>query len=132
MTSTRSARGLSWVSRVLLVVTLGLIGTWQSAHAAGITVFQPSKNNVWVLYGKGPLQEATMAEVTIPGCFEGPCPIDLITVFSSGHVDIIKDLRPVSQVVRVTDTQFVVATGSCFFGHCIKWTPSSRHESGQV
>ena len=118
MVSRRRSRRAIRFFRSLLVAGLGVLGIGTSAHAAGVTIIHPYATNIWELGANDSSFRATMTEVQLPNCLEGSCPVDLITVFSNGYVDILNQLAGVSQVVQVTNTQYVVATGSCTKGSC--------------
>lgn len=113
------------VSRRLCVMmgalVLGLVGAGIPVHASGVMVIPPDKpsaSNTWSLRGDTPLYPATLIETQVPGCMEGPCPVDLIAVFGGGHTAVLESVAPVAQVVQITTVQYVVATGLCQYGGC--------------
>jgi len=109
------------LAAAMVALGLALVGTGMPVQASGATVVPPDKtsaSNTWSLRGNTPLYPATLIEVQAPGCMEGPCPVDLVTVFGMGHSDVIENVAPVAQVVQVTSVQYVVATGLCQYDGC--------------
>ncbi|MDQ2831762.1 MAG: hypothetical protein M3Y74_22285, partial [Chloroflexota bacterium] len=51
---------------------------------------KPSVSNTWSLRGDTPLYQGTLIETQLPGCMEGPCPVDLIAVFGGGHAAVLE------------------------------------------
>ncbi len=107
------------IGATAMAFALGLVGGTMPVHASGVTVVPPDKTgNIWALAGNDPRFQSTVIQTQVPGCMEGPCPVDVIAVFSSGHAEVIQGVAPVAEVARVGAVQYVVATGLCQYGGC--------------